>query len=142
MKKFNAVNAEKLRRKFIAFMDGRNGPDALYKASIIVYMAMAVLNLFLRSTIIGILMWALFFWSMFRCFSKNVYKRGVENRVWLDIEGRFRKKFSMTKTMLTDKEHSYKKCRSCKTVLRLPRRSGTHTAVCPKCGEKLTVKIR
>ncbi|MBQ5331709.1 MAG: hypothetical protein J6K92_00400 [Oscillospiraceae bacterium] len=133
---------EKLRNKFIAFMYGRNGADSLYKASVAVYFAMAAANLFLRSAILSILMWALFIWATFRCFSKNVYKRSLENQAFLRIEEKAARKFKMTKTMLTDKEHCYKKCSHCKAYLRLPKRSGTHTAVCPKCGEKLTVRIR
>ena len=133
---------EKFRNRFIAFMDGRNGPDGLYKASVAVFMVLAVINLFAHSLILGVLSWVLFIWTMFRCFSKNVYKRGLENRAYLRLEEKVRKKFGMTKTMLTDKEHCYKKCKGCKAYLRLPKRSGEHTAVCPKCGEKITVKIR
>ena len=133
---------EKLRNKFIAFMYGRNGPDRLYRASVAVFMVLAVINIFVHSVILSVLSWALFIWTMFRCFSKNVYKRGLENQAYLRLEEKVVKKFGMTKTMLTDKEHCYKKCRHCKAYLRLPKRSGTHTAVCPKCGEKITVKIR
>lgn len=133
---------EKFRNKFIAFMYGRNGPDSLYKASVVVFMVLAVINLFAHSVILGVLSWVLFFWTMFRCFSKNVYKRSRENRAYLNLEEKVRKKFGMTRTMLTDKEHVYKKCRRCKAYLRLPKKSGAHTAVCPKCGEKISVKIR
>lgn len=133
---------EKLRNKLITFMYGRNGADSLYKASTAVFFALAVINLFLRSAVVSVIIWALFIWAMFRCLSKNVYKRSLENRAFLRIEEKAAKKLKMTKTMLTDKEHSYKKCKHCKAYLRLPKRSGTHTAVCPKCGEKMTVKIR
>ena len=133
---------EKFRNRFIAFMYGRNGPDRLYKVSVVVFMVLAFINIFVHSVILGVLSWALFFRTMFRCFSKNVYKRSLENQAYLRLEEKVIKKFGMTKTMLTDKEHCYKKCRRCKAYLRLPVKSGTHTAVCPKCGEKITVKIR
>lgn len=133
---------EKFRNRFIAFMYGRNGPDRLYRASVIVFAVLAVINIFARSVILNMLTWALFIWTMFRCFSKNVYKRSRENQAYLRLEEKVTKKIGMTKTMLTDKEHCYKKCRRCKAYLRLPRRSGTHTAVCPRCGEKISVKIR
>lgn len=133
---------EKFRNRFIAFMYGRNGPDRLYRASVIVFAVLAVINIFVHSVILNLLTWALFIWTMFRCFSKNVYKRSRENQAYLRLEEKVTKKIGMTKTMLTDKEHCYKKCRRCKAYLRLPRRSGTHTAVCPRCGEKISVKIR
>lgn len=123
-------------------MYGRSGPDSLYKASLVLYIVLMVINIFARSVIISVLMWALFIWAMYRCFSKNIYKRQQENIRYLQLSDKVKKRFSMTKTMLTDKEHYYKKCPHCKTVLRLPRRKGKHMTVCPKCSGKIQVKIR
>lgn len=123
-------------------MYGRNGPDSLYKASLVLYIMLMVINIFARSVIISVLMWALFIRAMYRCFSKNIYKRQQENIRYLQLSDKVKKRFSMTGTMLTDKEHYYKKCPHCKTILRLPRRKGEHTTVCPKCSGKIQVKIR
>ena len=112
---------DKLRNKFINFMYGRSGPDSLYKATMI---------------------WALLIWGMFRAFSKNIYKRQQENIKFMQLTDKAKRKFNMTKTMLTDKEHCYKKCSKCKTVLRLPKQKGEHTVQCPKCRESFKVKIR
>ncbi len=130
-----------LKNKLIRFMYGRSGPDSLYKASFILYIILLIINIFARSAFISVLMTALFVWSTYRCFSRNICKRQQENIKYLQLTEKFRKKFSMLKTIITDKEHYYKKCPHCKTFLRLPRRHGNHTAVCPKCSEKIAVKI-
>ena len=39
----------------------------------------------------------------------------------------------------SDKNTKYVTCKNCKAVLRLKRRKGIHTAVCPKCGKDVKV---
>ena len=133
---------DKLRNKFINFMYGRSGPDSLYKATMIACIVLMIINFFARSTILNLLIWVLLIWGMFRAFSKNIYKRQQENIKFMQLTDKAKRKFNMTKTMLTDKEHCYKKCPKCKTVLRLPKKKGEHTAQCPKCRESFKVKIR
>ena len=123
-------------------MYGRSGPDSLYRATMAVCIVLIIVNLFARSVILNLLIWALLIWGMFRAFSKNIYKRQQENIKFMQLSDKVKHKFNMTKTMLTDKEHCYKKCPKCKTVLRLPKKKGEHTAQCPKCRESFKVKIR
>ena len=35
----------------------------------------------------------------------------------------------------------YRRCPGCRVTLRLPKRKGKHTVVCPKCGRRFEVKI-
>jgi len=133
---------EKLKNKLVNFMYGRNGADSLYRATVILCAALILVSVFVRSPILSIIIWALLIWAMFRAFSKNIYKRQQENIKYLQLTDKAKGKYNMTKTMLTDKEHCYKKCSKCKTVLRLPRKKGEHTVRCPKCGESFKVKVR
>ncbi len=138
----NNIKSEKIKNKIIQFMYGRSGPDDLYKASITVCLVLMLINLITRSAIVSIAAWALLLWGIFRCLSKNVYKRQRENMKYLDIKNGITKKLSMTKTKLTDKEHIYKKCPSCKAQLRFPNKSGEHTAICPKCRHKFSFRTK
>lgn len=133
---------EKFRNMVIRFMIGRYGPDDLYKALLGLYFVLIIVNIFAHSPIISLIMWAEFIWAMFRCFSKNIYARQKENIFYLQHTEKLRKFCSRQRTMLTDKEHYYKTCKNCRNTLRLPRKTGTHTAVCPVCKEKITIKIR
>lgn len=136
------MNMNNIRAKLIRFMQGRNGPDDLYKATLWLYLGMLVVNIFVHSVILSVLMWAVFFYGMYRCFSKQTDKRQHENYRYLLFIGKVQRKYSSVKTMLTDKEHYYKKCGGCKNILRLPRIKGNHKTVCPKCGKELNIKIR
>lgn len=133
---------EKIKNRIISFMYGRSGPDSLCKASLYLCMIFMLINIFTHSAVIFVISWALLIWSIFRALSKNIYKRQQENIKFLQLTDKARKKLGMTKTMLTDKEHSYKKCPKCKAVLRLPRKQGEHTVSCPKCHEDFKIKIR
>lgn len=133
---------EKMKNGIIRFMYGRSGPDSLYKASLVLYMILAVVNIFAQSLVISLLMTVLFVWTMYRCFSKNVFKRQQENIRYLNFADGIKKKFRLYKAMLTDKEHCFRKCKKCRTVMRLPRKKGCHTVNCPRCHETNNVKIR
>lgn len=133
---------DKLKNKVISFMYGRSGPDSLYKATLYLCIGLMLINIFAHSAVIFVLSWLLLIWSFFRAFSRNIYKRQQENIKFLQLTDKLKKKTDMAKTMLTDKEHCYKKCPKCKKILRLPKKSGEHTVSCPNCHEDFKVKIR
>ncbi|MGN0641987.1 MAG: hypothetical protein ACI4JJ_02465 [Huintestinicola sp.] len=134
---------EKLRYKLAGFMYGRNGADSLYKAQAAGYIVLALINIFARSAVVSVIMWALFIWSMFRFFSKNLNKRREENRAFLSAAAKVKQFFVLRKNMLRDiKTHVYKKCPQCHKMLRLPRKKGEHTVNCPCCHNSFSVKIR
>ena len=85
---------------------------------------------------------ALWAWSLFRMFSRKIYKRRAENEKFLKIWNPIKNKFRLMKNKRRDrKTHVYKKCPKCKAVLRLPKQKGKHTVRCPKCSERFDVKI-
>lgn len=146
------------KMKYMEFMRERNGTDELYIAMLVVYAVMVVINAFVGSLIFSLIIWGWLFLSMFRFFSKNVYKRQSENAWFLNFLSRFRsdkntvklkkeskltKKIKTYKTMFRDrKTHVFKKCPSCKATIRLPKRKGKHMLDCPKCSKEFSVKIR
>ena len=132
----------KLRYKLAIFMQGRYGPDDLYKASLILYLILLIANVFLNSTLISIIISLLVVWVFFRFFSKNISARYRENVKYLNIKNRLKNGFGIFKKRFTDRTHVYRKCPECRATLRFPRKKGFHDAVCPKCKKSIKVKIR
>lgn len=120
---------------------GRNGVDELGLFTIWVYIALSMVNLF-TNTFIGdfsaLLLVALI---LFRMLSKNIIARQKENNIFKKITNFIFKPFENLKRNINDKEHVYKKCPKCKTVLKLPLPSkrGIQKAKCPKCKKSLTL---
>jgi uncharacterized C2H2 Zn-finger protein len=77
---------------------------------------------------------ALVVWMFSRMFSRNIAARKRENDKFCGFFKLRRNKFRDRKT------HVYRKCPSCKAVLRLPKAKGKHFVVCPRCKNRFEVK--
>ncbi len=132
----------KLADQFNRFMYGRYGADQLYYALLVVFLVLSVVaNLFFRPLIL--LADILFFWALFRYFSKNIYKRREENRKWLAIWQRIKNFFTYQRDRIRDRKTCrYRKCTHCKAITRLPIKKGKHSVKCPRCGKSFSVHIR
>ena len=123
-------------------MAGRNGNDSLGNALIVLYLALFILNIFIGSPIISILILVIMGYEIFRMLSRNIYARQKENRAWLKVWGKIKGFFKMIRNRFRDrKTHVYRKCPACKNNLRLPRQKGEHTVVCPCCKHRFDVRI-
>lgn len=124
-------------------MYGRYGPDNLYNFLTVTYLIIAVVNAFLRSAIVAVLELVLILYALFRFFSRNIYKRSEENRKYLALKGKIKGFFTISRQKAKErKTHIYKKCPSCKSTLRLPRKRGNHTVRCPRCAHRFDIKVR
>lgn len=128
--------------KFAMFMQGRYKMDQLNFVLISISLALSIINIFPRSIIIylfELLFMALF---IFRFLSKNIYKRGAENRKFLSLWEKTRDSFILHKNKIKEfKTHVYIKCPYCKAQLRVKRINGKHKVRCPRCGESFEKKI-
>lgn len=137
------MNLNNLRAKLMAFMQGRYGPDPMYKALVGLAMALLVLNLFVRSSALSLLAMAAMVFSLFRFFSKNRAKRAAENQRYLAIKDQAKKKFLLTKNRIRFiRTHRYRTCPNCKTTLRLEKKVGIMHVKCPVCKNEFEVNIR
>ena len=124
------------------FMMGRNGYDQLCVAALVLSMALLVVNLFVHSVILVILEYLLLAWTIFRALSKNISRRQSENQKFTAVWERVKRFFKLQKNKLRDrKTHVYRKCPQCKTVLRLPKKKGSHSVTCPRCKAHFDVKV-
>ena len=109
-------------------MYGRYGVDQLYFALIVAYLVLLVVNSFVRSSIINILLWVLVIWMIYRVLSRDINKRRMENerflQIWNPVKAKALFSFRRIKEIKT---HRYRKCPHCSVMLRLPRKAGKHT---------------
>ena len=132
-----------LRVRFARFMAERNGPDALGRTVYYVLLLSLLLRLFIDHFSLYVVQALLLFIYFYRFFSKNRVRRARENQRYLSMLGAIRRFFALRRRRFRDrKTHVYKRCPTCHRTLRLPKRRGTHTAVCPMCAAHFSVKIR
>lgn len=130
------------RSKVQQFMYGRNGIDKLTNFLFVIYLILLFTNLFFRSWIVYGAELVLVVLIVFRAFSKNIYKRRMENAIFERLWKKVKAPFIRFKNRIRDrKTHSYRKCPNCKVVLRLPKKKGEHGVVCPQCKTEFRVKI-
>jgi uncharacterized protein YggT (Ycf19 family) len=129
----------KFDENFRKFMYGRYGLDDLYKFLFELYIVLLIINLFLKSKILNLISIFIVFYMFFRFFSKKIYARSNENQLFLKIKKKILKPFRVIKMNINDKNHIYKKCSKCGTILKLPLQSkaGFKKAKCPKCNKKV-----
>ena len=123
-----------MRNFFRQFMQGRYGTDKLNLALLGAGVACSILSAIFSWFVIVSLLFTLLsyiclFWVIFRCFSRNTYKRYQENR-----------KFLLLFQRLKDREHRYYDCPRCRQQVRVPRGKGKISITCPKCREKFIKK--
>lgn len=115
------------------FMTGRYGTDKLNMWILGAGLIICIIYTLIPNTLIKLILWAvsygLMIWAIFRCFSRNTYKRYRENRRFLLLLDRFK-----------DREHRYFDCPRCRQSVRVPRKKGKIAITCPKCGEKFIRK--
>ena len=116
------------------FMMGRYGRhDRLNVTLLVVSLILTVASMFLRNKtgvlVTTLLSYVFLFWSLFRCFSRNPYKRYNENRRFLLLIDRIK-----------DRNNRYYCCPKCRQTVRVPRGKGKIAITCPKCREKFIKK--
>ena len=128
-RRFMATLAAGIQR----FMYGRYGHDKLNRMMLTAGVVMSLMTMlspvWWLDLVLTIGAYALLVWSLFRCFSRNHYKRYQENRKYLLMLDRAK-----------DKQNRYFDCPRCHQTVRVPRGKGKIAITCPKCREKFIKK--
>ncbi|MBO5797409.1 MAG: hypothetical protein J6R77_03565 [Clostridia bacterium] len=125
------------------FMAGRYGVDALSRAFPWLYLALFIVNFFLRSWIVMLLELAVLAVWLFRMLSRNTVARVRENEWYLSKTARLRAWMRLQQNRWRYRHtHVFRTCSHCKALVRLPKtKRGRHTCNCPRCGREFSVKI-
>lgn len=127
--------------RLMQFMSGRYGVDSLFYVIFGVAAVLSIINCFIRSLILQIIVYAIVVFAFFRMMSRNIEARRRENQWFNKTKIMFVNKRNIRRQRKADYSHIYKKCPRCHAVLRLPRRKGKHTTVCPKCNKQFKVFV-
>lgn len=124
------------------FMYGRNGPDQLGTATMVLYLIAVLMQpLFRRLAgvylVLEIISLALAVVILYRMFSKNLTRRRAENARFLNWWHPIKSRITAARSRSKDKEHKYFTCKNCKTICRVPTGKGKIEITCPKCGGKI-----
>ena len=123
----------KIKMGLMRFMSGRYGTDKLNSHLLWTGVAFCLLSMFMPLAGLVLAMTGLSYLFMgiavFRCLSRNTYKRYQENRKYLAFWSRVK-----------DREHKYFSCPRCRQSVRVPKGKGKIAITCPKCKEKFIKK--
>lgn len=127
--------------KLQKFMYGRYGIDELYNFLFKLYIILLIIDLFVKWEVLLYLELFVVVIMLYRMFSRNISKRKLENKKFLNIKNTIMKPYRTWIKQVKDNDNIYKKCHKCKTVIRLPLPSnyGIKHVKCPKCKKKLSV---
>ena len=120
-----------MKEKFIRFMAGRYGNDALNIFLLITYVLLSFISR--RNSIVSYIGSAIFIFALYRSMSRNIYKRRQENEVFLNLTKPMKPYINATKRNFQDKQRKYFVCPTCKQVIRVPRHKGKIEITCPSC---------
>lgn len=132
----------KIGAAFRRLMYGRYGSDELNLLLLILAVLISLCNAVLSSIFtqsevfvrwispsLSLLMLGLLGVNLYRCFSRNIYKRQRENR-----------RLRNFLTRLKDRSHRYYRCPGCRQRVRVPKGRGKINIRCPKCGNRFVKK--
>ena len=125
---------QQLSWRFAQSMQGRNGTDFMGTFFIGAAIVLIVVNFFVGSTLISLLVWACLIYAIFRQLSTNIPKRQQENAAFVRATEKPRKAVQLAyKRIKNRKTTKYFTCEECGTVFSLPKGKGTVRATCPHC---------
>ena len=132
-----------MRDKIIRFMQGRNGPDDLYIFLFSIYMVLFLINIFVDLKFLDVIELIVIMLMFYRFFSKNIYNRNKENKVFLKLKRQTKNKLENIKNYFKETNYIYKKCKKCKATLKfpMPYERGIKKVKCPKCGYKFKMIV-
>jgi len=115
-------------------MYGRYGQDELSLALLVAGIVLNLLAVLPHAQALGFVSIVLIAAALYRCFSRNIYRRRQEREQYLKIMERPRKFWRIQYRRFRErKTYVYYRCKQCGTYNRIPRGHGRILITCPKC---------
>lgn len=128
---------EKMRR----FMYGRYGTDLLNLVLMIAGLIISMVAVLVRFWPLNIFSYILYFYAIFRIFSRNIPARQKEYYSFLKVWTPIQKWFRIKKTAFCErKQYKYFRCPNCHQYLRAPRGRGKIRVSCQRCHKEFNQK--
>ena len=134
---------DRFNNRLQEFMRGRYGADELERFLMVVTVILIVINFFVGSRLLNLIVTALLIWSFFRMLSRNFTARSNENMAFVRHRDTVLSKInrgrlsggsgSGGKKASSDRAYHYFSCPSCGQRVRVPRGRGRVRIICPKC---------
>lgn len=132
---------DSLAWRFAQFMQGRNGIDTIAQWAIGAGIVFTVLDFFFGSFILSTLGFICLVYAIFRCYSRNVSARALENAKFEAWIRKPKASASRARTHWANRSTTkYFKCSQCGQSLSVPKGKGTLRVTCPKCHNQTTIK--
>ena len=127
--------------KMQQFMAGRYGTDQFTLFLVIFSMVFTFLGNFRPLRFLYFVGVAIIFYGLFRTMSKNYEARRKDLNWYLVWSEKPKAYIKLLMNQIRDrKTHRYFKCKSCKTIMRVPKGRGKIEITCPKCRMKVIKK--
>lgn len=120
-------------------MMGRYGNDQLGNFLFVIYLLFFVLQLIFRGSIAGLVLLMLGYFVIvlyfFRFFSRNIFKRQLENQKFMQVWNSVKNFFRFWKMRWQERSgtKALYRCPKCHQVIRVPKGKGKIAITCPKC---------
>ena len=129
-------------RKLQEFMYGRYGGDTLNTVLLISGLVVSLLGQLLNLTVLILVAYVFYGYSLFRILSKNIYARQKELYSFMKIWTPVQKWYKMRVMIWKDrKNYRYFKCPNCGQYLRAPKGRGKIEVTCQKCRKQFIKKV-
>ena len=116
------------------FMAGRYGTDTLNRHLLILWVVLAVLNIFVTSVVVSFAELILCILCFYRMLSRNHAKRMRENAVYYQFSQKMTRTFRHFAIRIRDRKVArFFKCPKCSAPIRMPRKVGKFNIRCQKC---------
>jgi hypothetical protein len=120
-------------------MYGRYGTDQLSNFLFVLYLVLIVFQMAFRGSIVGTILmflsYAVVLVYFFRTFSRNIYRRQMENQKFMTAWKPVKNYFKFLKMRFQERNGVKKifRCPKCHQTIRVPKGKGRIAITCPKC---------